>query len=48
MNRKLLTALALAGCVLAPAAFAQSFEDNARVTSVRQVHERIPVSREGG
>ena len=46
MNRKLLTALALAGCVLAPAAFAQSFEDNARVTSVRQVHERIPVSRE--
>jgi len=46
MNRKLLTALALAGCVLAPAAFAQSFEDNARVTAVRQIHERIPVSRE--
>jgi uncharacterized protein YcfJ len=46
MNRKLVTALALASSTLALTAFAQSFEDNARVTSVRQVNERIPVSRE--
>ncbi|HZZ91089.1 MAG TPA: glycine zipper 2TM domain-containing protein [Usitatibacter sp.] len=46
MNRKLLTALAAAGCVIAPAAFAQTFQDNARVVSVRAVNERIPVARE--
>jgi len=46
MNRKLVTALALASCVCASAAYAQAFEDQARVTSVRQVNERIPVSRE--
>ena len=46
MKRKLATALLLAGCVAAPTVFAQSFEDHARVTSVRPVNERIPVSRE--
>jgi uncharacterized protein YcfJ len=46
MKTQLLTALAAAGCVIAPAALAQSFQDNARVVSVRAVNERIPVSRE--
>jgi len=46
MNTKLLSALAIAGCALAPAAFAQSFQDNARVVSVRALMERVPVSRE--
>jgi uncharacterized protein YcfJ len=46
MNQKLLAALAAAGCVLAPAAFAQSFQDNARVLSVQALTERVPISRE--
>jgi len=44
MNRNVVIALALGA--LAPAAYAQTFQDSARVTSVRQVNERIPVSRE--
>lgn len=46
MNRKLVTALALAASGLVPTAFAQSFQDNARVVSVHAVNERIPVQRE--
>ena len=46
MNRKLVTALAAAACGIASAAFAQSFQDNARVVSVNAVNERIPVQRE--
>jgi uncharacterized protein YcfJ len=46
MNRKLLLALAVAGCASAPAVFAQSFQDNARVVSVHAVMERVPIERE--
>lgn len=46
MNRKLVTALALAASGLASTAFAQSFQDNARVVAVHPVNERIPVQRE--
>ena len=46
MNRKaLLIALAALPAVAAPA-LANSFGDRARVLSVQQVHERIPVKRE--
>ena len=46
MNTKLVTALALAASGLASTAFAQSFQDNARVVAVHPVNERIPVQRE--
>ena len=46
MNKSLVTALAAAACGIAPAAFAQSFQDHARVVSVHAVNERIPVQRE--
>lgn len=46
MKNQLLTALAAAGCVLATAAYAQSFQDKARVVSVNAINERIPVQRE--
>ena len=46
MNRKaLLLALATLSAVAAPA-LANNFGDRARVVSVQQVHERIPVKRE--
>ena len=45
MKRLLFLAIASAGAVAAPA-FADSFGDNARVISVRPVHDRIPVARE--
>ncbi|HET9470842.1 MAG TPA: glycine zipper 2TM domain-containing protein, partial [Usitatibacter sp.] len=46
MNRPLLIALACAGTLTAPATFADSFPDRARVISAQPVVERIPVSRE--
>jgi uncharacterized protein YcfJ len=46
MNRTLLIALACAGALSAPATFADSFPDRARVISSHPVVERIPVSRE--
>lgn len=47
MNRNsLLLALATASALAAPAVFAESFGDRARVVSARPVMERIPVSRE--
>lgn len=46
MKRPLLIALACAGAMAAPATFADSFPDRARVISSHPVVERIPVSRE--
>jgi uncharacterized protein YcfJ len=46
MNKTLILALASLSTLAAPAAFADSFGDRARVVSVRAVSERIPVSRE--
>ena len=46
MKRILVLALAGAGALAAPASFADSFGDNARVLSVRPIHERIPIARE--
>ena len=47
MNRKsLFLAAVVASAVAAPAVFAESFGDRARVVSARPVLERIPVSRE--
>ena len=39
-------AAALSTLFLAPAAFAQSFTDEARVLEARPIHERIPIKRE--
>ena len=46
MNKTLILALASLATLAAPAAFAESFGDRARVVSSRPVYERIPVSRE--
>ena len=47
MNRKtLVLALATASVLAAPAVYAQSFGDRARVVSARPVIERMPISRE--
>ena len=47
MNRKtFLLAFATASALAAPAVFAQSFGDRARVVSARPVIERMPISRE--
>src|SRR5258706_11038288 len=46
MKKPLALAIAAIGSLAAPSAFADSFQDNARVLSARPVYERIPVSRE--
>ena len=47
MNRKtLLLAVASASALAAPAVYAQSFGDRARVVSARPIIERMPISRE--
>jgi len=46
MKKTLALAIAALGSIAAPSAFADSFQDNARVISARPVVERIPVSRE--
>ena len=46
MKNSLALAIAAVGTFAAPSVFADSFQDNARVISVRPVQERIPVSRE--
>src|SRR5258706_4004767 len=46
MKKTLAIAITALGSIAAPSAFADSFQDNARVLSARPVYERIPVSRE--
>ncbi len=46
MKKTLALAIAAIGSIAAPSAFADTFQDNARVLSARPVYERIPVSRE--
>lgn len=46
MNKILILAFASLSTLAAPAAFADSFGDRARVVSARPVSERIPVARE--
>jgi uncharacterized protein YcfJ len=46
MKKRLVLALACLGTAAAPAAFAESFPDRARVISSHPVLEQIPVSRE--
>ncbi len=46
MKKLLALAIATAGVIAPAASFADSFDDSARVLSVRPVRERIPIARE--